>query len=397
VQREEKTVKVVQLISSGGYYGAESMLLNLCANQEQAGCSNDLLLFLNARQPNTEFYEQAQRNGLNVQLVRCRGRLDWGTVRQIREHLQLVSADLIHTHGYKADIYGYLAARGERKPAVATCHNWLGGTASLGVYNWLDRKVLRNFSAVVAVSDGVANSLRSSGVPSQRIRTIANGVDVTAFAAANPGSFRATQSSDRQVIGMVARLDLQKGFECLLRAVSALRELVPRIHLILVGEGPDRAIIESRVRELGLQSNVTLAGHRTDMPAVYAAMEIFVLPSLNEGLPMTLLEAMASSKPVVATRVGAVPEVVRDGETGLLVEPQDIQGLVAALSRLLADADLCRRLGTQACAWVKQRYSSAAMARSYGQMYEDVVASSKKAPAPQSRRLDARGVRTGDL
>ena len=97
------------------------------------------------------------------------------------------------------------------------------------------------------------------------------------------------------------------------------------------------------IQRFGLQSNVILAGQHSDMPAIYAAMDVFVLPSLNEGLPMTILEAMAASKPVIATRVGAIPKVIQDGETGLLVDPGDTDGLRSALARLLADSDLCCR------------------------------------------------------
>ncbi len=107
--------------------------------------------------------------------------------------------------------------------------------------------------------------------------------------------------TDEKVIGMVARLDLQKGFEYLLRAVRELCNTFTGLKVVIVGEGPDREAIEAMVKEYGLQSNVVLAGQQSDMPAVYAAMDIFVLPSLNEGLPMTILEAMAASRPVVAT------------------------------------------------------------------------------------------------
>ncbi len=148
-----------------------------------------------------------------------------------------------------------------------------------------------------------------------------------------------------KVIGMVARLDLQKGFEYLLRAARELCGAFPALKVVIVGEGPDRHAIENMIQRFGLQSNVILAGQHSDMPGIYAAMDIFVLPSLNEGLPMTILEAMAASRPVIATRVGAIPRVIKDGETGLLVDPGDVNGLRNALARLLTDSDLCRRLG----------------------------------------------------
>src|SRR5262249_26228701 len=137
------------------YYGAESMLLNLCVAQQRAGCENILALFDNRHQPNAEFYEQAQRVGLKACKVRCRGRADWFAVREIRSLIRAEFPSLIHTHGYKANFYGYMAARLEGNPAVATCHNWVGGTPARGIYNRLDRMLLGKFRAVAAVSDEV--------------------------------------------------------------------------------------------------------------------------------------------------------------------------------------------------------------------------------------------------
>ena len=392
-------MQILQLISSGGYYGAENMLLNLCAGEERdrAGCRNTLALFYNLRQPSLELYQRARRSGLSVRMVRCRGRADWRALREIRQCIRADSADLVHTHGYKADLYGYLAAHREGKPVIATCHNWVGGTAALGIYNRLDRMVLRKFSAIAAVSGDVAQSLLASGIAAGRIRTIANGIRVEAFAGAQPASFPGIQVSCGKLIGMVARLDFQKGFEYLLLAVRELSRSFAGIKVMIAGEGPDRAAIQSMVRNFGLQSQVLLVGKRNDMPAVYAAMDIFVLPSLNEGLPMTVLEAMASARPVIATRVGAVPSVVRDGETGLLVEPRDVAGLAKAISKLLADPDLGRRLGARAREWVRQNYTSDAMAQKYQQMYEEVLAGVNNASAAQVQPLKARDVRTGNL
>jgi len=386
-------VKVLQLISSGGYYGAENMLLNLCASQQKAGCENSLMLFYNVHAPNVEFYERARRRGLSVRMVHCQGRADWRAVRQIEECIQEDGIQLLHTHGYKADLYGYVAARRSGKPIVATCHNWVGGTAALGIYNHLDRMALKRFQGLAAVSDSVAQRLLDSGVSAKKIRTIANGIDVGPFERARPLSVFDFDGS--KVIGMVARLDLQKGFEYLLRAARELCAAFPTLKVVIVGEGPDRQAIESMVQRFGLQSNVILAGQHSDMPGIYAAMDIFVLPSLNEGLPMTILEAMAASRPVIATRVGAIPKVIKDGETGLLVDPADVDGLRNALARLLTDSDLCRRIGSAGHDWVSRNYTSEAMALKYRQMYDEVLGTSAIATVParaiDSGNVDARG------
>jgi glycosyltransferase involved in cell wall biosynthesis len=373
-----RRVKVLQLISSGGYYGAENMLLNLCASQEKSGCENSLLLFYNVHVPNVEFYERARRRGLSVRMVHCKGRADWRAVRQIEEYIQEDSVDLVHTHGYKADLYGYLAAWRCHKPVVATCHNWVGGTAALGIYNHLDRMALKKFNALAAVSDAVAQRLLAFGVPAEKIKTVANGIDVTAFERAHPLPLLKAEGST--VVGVVARLDLQKGFEYLLRAARELCKTFPDLKIVIAGEGPDRNAIEEIIEQYGLQSSVVLAGQQSNMPAVYAAMDIFVLPSLNEGLPMTVLEAMAASKPVIATRVGAIPSVIKDSENGLLVAPKDPEGLQNAIASLLNDPERRRRLGDQAHAWVSQNYTSEAMALKYREMYEEVLGK----PAPSA-------------
>lgn len=379
-------LKVLQLISSGGYYGAENMLLNLCAGQEKSGCRNSLVLFYNVHVPNVEFYERARRRGVSVRMVHCQGRADWRAVRQIKEYMEEDGVDLLHTHGYKADIYGYLAARSERKPVVATCHNWVGGTAALGIYNRLDRWVLKRFNAIAAVSETVREQLVQSGIPANRVKLIDNGIDVEAFA--RPQLITESRMAGEKVIGMVARLDLQKGFEYLLTAIRELCHSFHGLTVVITGEGPDRKAIEQMIEKYGLQNNVMLAGQESDMPAVYAAMDIFVLPSLNEGLPMTVLEAMAAAKPIVATRVGGVPNVIRDGETGLLVNPKDAAGLKDAIARLLTDSDLCRRMGTQAQEWVSRQYTSSAMALQYRAMYEQVLGSEKPSVMAQGRPQD---------
>lgn len=386
-------VKVLQLISSGGYYGAENMLLNLCASQETSGCQNSLLLFYNVHVPNVEFYERARRRGLSVRMVHCNGRADWRAVRQIEEYIQEDAVDIVHTHGYKADLYGYLAAWRCHKPVVATCHNWVGGTAALGIYNQLDRMALKKFNALAAVSDTVAQRLLAFGVPAEKIKTIANGIDVKAFERAEPLPLLNAEGS--RVVGVVARLDLQKGFEYLLRAVRELCKTFHGLKFVIVGEGPDREAIEEMIQQYGLQSNVILAGQQSNMPAIYAAMDIFVLPSLNEGLPMTVLEAMAASKPVIATRVGAIPSVIKDGENGLLIDTKNSEGLRNAIASLLGDPERRRRMGDQAHAWVNRNYTSEAMALKYREMYEEVLG--KAAPSAISARqmdrsnINARG------
>src|SRR5262249_4611105 len=248
---------------------------------------------------------RAVERGVQAELIPCRGRFDWRALGEIRRLAR--THDLIHTHGYKADLYGYVAARREDKPVVATCHNWLAGGAKLAAYHSLDRRVLKQFDAVSAVAQTIAEELLSLGLRRERLTVIPNGINAHAFDAGPGLCGQSAQPREGPVVGVVARLDLQKGFEYLLRALGTLRHSFPSLRLLIAGEGPDRARIEELVSQQRLHGCVTIAGQQTDVSRVYASIDIFVLPSLNEGLPMTLLEAMAASKPIIATRVGAVP------------------------------------------------------------------------------------------
>src|ERR1051326_2913552 len=363
------------------------MLLNLCASQE-AECRNSLLLFYNVHVPSVEFYERARRGGISVRMVHCRGRADWRAVREIKQDIAEDGIDLVHTHGYKADLYGYFAARGAEKPIVATCHNWLGGTAALGIYNRLDRMVLKRFSAVAAVSESVRERLLKSGMAAEKIKLIGNGIDVAAFACGE--ALLELREVDRKVIGIVARLDMQKGFQYLLDAVRELAPRFPSLRVVVVGEGPDRGAIEQMIEQNGLRDKVMLAGKRSDMANVYASMDIFVQPSLNEGLPMTVLEAMAASKPVIATTVGGIPKIVQEEKTGLLVNPGDASALRNAIARLLGDGDLCRRIAAAGHEWVAKNYTAGAMAMQYRALYDKVLGSKPAAETTKVRSFGAR-------
>lgn len=387
-------MKVLQLLSSAGYYGAESMLLNLCASQKNGGSANALLVFYNAHQPNVALYQEAERRGLNPAMVRCEGRIDWRALQEIRRYIREQAIDIIHAHGYKADLYGYAAARREKKPIVATCHNWRDVGRALSIYNRLDRQVLKRFDGIAAVSETVAEKLRQSGVPPSRIQVIANGIDVRPFEEHFVSAVSASPAGLGPVIGVVARLDLQKGFEFLFHAVRELAATNPGLQVMIVGDGPDRGAIEKMIVDLGLESRVTLAGERSDMPAIYAAMDIFVLPSLNEGLPMTVLEAMAASRPVIATRVGAIPSVIADGRTGLLVEPRDGAGLASAIARLTADPDLRSRLAREARLSVMQNYTADIMARKYADLYDRAIAKATTVSA-KARTLEVGKAKSG--
>ncbi len=366
-------MRTLQLISSAGIYGAENMLVNLARALKQQGCRSVVGVFHNTHNSNVEVAEKAISMGLPVAVFPCRGRADLGAVGLIEDYIQSHDIQLVHSHGYKADVYGYAAAKRARVPIVATCHNWPDKTAPLRFYAFLDHLVLKSFPRVVAVSEGVRQSLKRFGIPNGRVDIISNGIDFDTLANARPTFAEEIEKKDRLVVGIVGRLVPAKGLDYLLRAAREILQVFPKALFVFVGDGPSREKLQELTRELGIDADVIFAGKRKDMPGVYASLDLLALPSLTEGMPMTLLEAMAAAKPVVATRVGAVPQIVIPERTGLLVKPGDTQALRDALARMLSDRSLRESCGRQGQAIVRQNFSAEAMACNYLSLYKTLL------------------------
>ena len=365
---------ILFLISSEGYYGVENMLVGLALQLAQQGCRCVVGVFCNSHFPHTEVAEQAERQGLAVEIIACNGRWDWSAVAQIRSLLEKHDVDVLHPHGYKADLYALAAASRNRVALLATSHNWPSNLLSMRVYAGLDRLALRRFDKVIVVSDAVADVLRRWGVAAEKVALIPNGVDLDRFRSAVP-KLRNEIGVNRPLVGFVGRLVPEKGGALLMRAAQQVLAVYPNAMFVLVGEGPAHQEWKALAGELGIGKQVVFAGVRDDMSEVYASFDIAVLPSLIEALPMCLLEAMAAGKPVIATRVGAVPRLVVDVQTGLLLEPGDLNALATAIIRLLGNPDLACQLGQNGRAHVAQHFSAEAMAKSYIGMYEQVLVS----------------------
>jgi glycosyltransferase involved in cell wall biosynthesis len=379
---------ILFLISSEGYYGAENMLVALGRGLSQLGCRCVVAVFDDFRFHHTEVAEQARRQGLTVEIFPCAGKWDWKAIVEIRKLLVRHNVDVVHSHGYKSDFYAYMAAWPNRALLFATSHNWPSKRFSMRVYAAIDRLILRRFDKVVVVSEVVLAALTRSGVAAEKIATIFNGVDIERFREAKPTLPAQMIHSDCPVVGFVARLVPDKGGEFLLRAAQQVLAEYPKTTFVFVGEGPSRKQLERLAGELGIDRHVVFAGARDDMPGVYASLDVLVLPSLVESMPMCVLEAMAAGKPVIATHTGAIPKVVASEENGLLIEPGDVSSLRDAIVRLLADKEFARRLSENGRRCVRQKFSAQAMAKSYLDQYRELLTSRRgrlrEQPAPEA-------------
>ncbi len=368
-------MRVLHIISSGGMYGAEAVILNLSQRLLQTGHSSVLGIFANQPNPNLQLHDAAQRIGIESHLLACEGQIDKTMPEKIRRLVQTTGVDVVHAHGYKADIYVYFALRGRKTPLISTCHTWYDNSLTLRLYGLADRFFLKRYTGVVAVSSEVKERLLRSGVRRQKVSIIQNGIDRTPFRGAHPSLRDDARFKDATVIvGLVGRLSTEKGVDVFIRSAPKVLAAHPGVQFVIVGDGPDLAPLQTLISELNVEANVTLLGRRDDMPNVYRSLDVMVSASRQEGLPMAILEGMASKRALIATSVGEVPSLIKDEVTGILLPPGDVDLLAQAICALVNDPQRRQLLGEAAERLIEAEFSAERMTSDYLTLYEQAAA-----------------------
>jgi glycosyltransferase involved in cell wall biosynthesis len=317
------------------------------------------------------FGEMLRQQGVEVKLIGIQSGI-LSTFRVLANHVRAVGPQIIHCHNMKAHLYGGACARlaGEI-PVVLTKHgNSPPGTGKTGPANrWLARR-----TQVIAVSEDVKESMSKwIGNGRYAVRYIPNGISLEPFhGLPNRAAARAhfQWSQEEFLIGIVARLASSKGHRCLLQAFALFRRDRPSARLLIVGDGVMRETIRTLASDLGIADAVSLLGERPDVPVILAALDLFVLPSEHEGMPVTVLEAMAAGLPVVASTVGGIPQVVVNGQTGILIPPRDPARLAQVMLELAGDPESRQRMGERGRSRVAERFAMERMALAYEEVYE---------------------------
>lgn len=359
---------VLHLRSSAGLYGAEYVLLGLVPALSGLGLGCSLVCLDNHLLNDRPLFDRARELGVAASTLPCRGRFDWQTVRALRKMLKGCVDPVIHVHDYKSAFYAWLARGRMRAPIVATVHGQFSDTKAVALYQRIELALLRRFEHVCVVSAEMLPMLEKAGIDRRRISLVANGIDTQRFrpdvAPLDIAAGKNLSNGCRHLFGTAMRLASPKFPLGLIEAYAACRDPASPSALAIAGDGPMRPAVENRIRELGLEGEVHLLGARNDLECFYPALDTFVLPSLSEGLPLALLEAMAASRPIVATSVGEVPTVL-SGLPAALVRPGDVAALGDALRRARAAPPLNKGLRER----VEQRYSLNAMAADYRDVY----------------------------
>lgn len=298
----------------------------------------------------------------------------WARVPQLVHLLRSMRPAVVHAHLNEplACTVTLVAAGLARVPAViatAQLHVDLSSGRSAAQH----RLVASNVHRYIAVSEAVAEKLRRQlGVPGRKIRTVRNAVELGRFTRPMSRALHdeLTGGTNAPVILTVARLHRRKGHRSLLQAAARL----PGTVFVFAGDGPERPALEREAAALGVADRVRFLGHRTDIAELLSACDVFALPSLYEGLPLAVLEAMAAGKPVIGTSTAGIDEAVVDGETGLLVAPSDPDALADAIRQVIDDEAFARRLGVNGQARVARDFTSGAMVKRVEGIYEELLA-----------------------
>jgi glycosyltransferase involved in cell wall biosynthesis len=348
-------LSVLHVDPERGLGGGERQVLGLLAHLQRLGVRQAL-----AADPSGRLAPLAADLGVTVVPLRIRNHLDVLAGRRLASLLARERCAMVHFHTARAHAMAAFlgAARGTQRVVTRRMDYLLRG-------GWYTRRLYNHeVQAVVAISEGVRAALIASGVDPARIVVVPSGVEPDAFAvdAVARAAARARYGLADDVCALVAvgALETRKGHAVLLDALAALRD--PRVRLLCAGEGGERDALVARTAALGLGDVVDWLGRVDDVAGVLAAADVAVMPSRQEGLGVAVLEAMAAGLPVIASRVGGLPEAVVDRETGLLVPPADTETLAAAIARLAADAAARARLGAAGARRVRERFTMAGMA-----------------------------------
>jgi len=372
-----KKIRVMEMIDRPSLGGGQTALLLLAENLDRSRF--EVVVSSGGEGP---LAEKVRQKGIAYVPVSLGKRLSLTPVRQIAAVLRRNEIDLLHTHGGIAGLYGRLAARRARTPAVVhTLHgiHYLHYRNPLlrRLYVLLERRCSRATDRLVLVCQSDLRLARKHRLaPEKKMTVILNGIDVRSEVESDhlarlrselgwpPGS---------PVVGTVARLHRQKGVIHLLRAAPMILAAVPQAKIAVVGDGPEAGRLRREALKLSLRSRFLFLGERKDATSVLSLYDVFVLPSLWEGLPFVLVEAAALGKPIVATAVDGVPEILEDGKTGFLVPPNNPSALADAVIRMLEHRDEACQIGETAQRLVPPRFPLRRMIEQTENLYLDAL------------------------
>ena len=380
-------IKLLAIVEARTITGPARNLIEFVPLARSAGIETVVATFL--RKENANFFTE-RLESLSIPLFPLseESPFDLSTIHKLKRLVSQVQPDLIQTHAVKSHFLVRLSGLPHSIPWIAFHHGYTSTTWRTDLYNELDRWSLKAATQMVTVSHASLDQLRSKGVPSERVKVIHNavptGYGVEMHDSSQTDALRSSLGIPvgQKVILSIGRLSKEKDQVSLVEAMSELRgSLSP--YLVILGEGPEHKTIVEKTRLLGLTDKVILTGQQDHIGAFYSLADVVVISSRSEGSPNVLLEALAAGAPLVATSVGGIPEMVKDGEHALLVPHGNPRQMANSINRILSDADLARSLVERGKALVRTRFSPAERVQTLAEMYERILQSHGQCATPR--------------
>lgn len=362
-------MRVLHVEGGRHLYGGPRQVLYLLEGLAQRGVSNGFICRAGSEismdaAPFAEVLSMSMGGDLDLALIP-------GIYRKIRQF----GPDVLHLHSRRgADVMGGIAGR---LAGVKVVHSRRVDNPEP---NWRVKLKYRLFDRVIAISEGIGDVLLAAGLPPDKLRVVRSAVDFQAYGGPRDREIlreRLGVPLDGPVIGVVAQLISRKGHRFLIQALPPLVAEFPALRVLFFGQGPEAASLERSIVTAGLAGQVRLCGFRSDLPDLLPCLDLLVHPATMEGLGVSLLQASSAGVPVIASRVGGIPEAVRDGINGLLVPPGDVPALGAAMGQLLRDPDLARRLGRGGRVLMSTEFSIPAMVEGNLAVYRELIPTSR--------------------
>lgn len=376
-------MRLMALIEAYTLTGPARNLLRFCrlASAEPAKCDISLVTFVrsnaNGQPVSNRFIDEVRASGLRIHIVQEQRAFDTRVVAQLRQLFREKAPDIIQTHSLKSHFLVRLT-RPAGTPWIAFHHGYTTTDLKMHLYNQLDRWSLPAADRVITVCSPFARMLARGGVKRERIRVLQNTIEPLNGSAESISSVRRRCGlpDNARIVLAIGRLSKEKGHRHLVEAASLLSRSRPDIDflVLLIGEGPERVRLEAQVKNLNCRERVRFLGHQQNPLPFYELADVFVLPSMTEGSPNVLLEAMMANTPTVATAVGGVPEMVQDGRSALLVRAGDPAALAEGIAKLLDDCVLAGELAGNAYQDVLTQHSPQAYCASLLGIYRDLLA-----------------------
>jgi len=374
--------RVLHLIDSEGVYGAERVILNLSKEMLNSDNFEPVVgCIVKSSNDRNDLFDAAVSMGIEAIKVPISNRNVFFDLFRAAKLLRLKRIAIVHSHGYKPSVYAGFLRLIFNMPAVATCHLWFdpsSGPLKMRFMMWLEKYAYKSFSKVLAVSEAISRILLQNSIDPRRVQVIPNGVDVADGTVSD-----ASVELLRQELGLseqcrcilnAGRLARQKSQWVIIEAAAIVKSAGVSFQILIVGEGGLKDSLQHLIEQRNVEDCVKLLGFRTDIAQLLRVADIFVLPSLDEGMPMSLLEAVNSKVPVIATAVGDIPKLLEHERSGLIVAQENPSMLAEQILQLLNNKPQAQAMAQVAFDRARKLYSSQAMSKRYLDVYAEVLA-----------------------